>query len=214
MRISRVVAIHLVVIMVGSFSPSAANAQGGVGRIRSEISGTWVESVDATTGEVSLMSPGYPYGAGCVINELKIQDRALDNNDFAELRFSRRVFVSVTEERCESIPIARYAQLGDYLSLFDVMRFLARVNRGDALVSSGGDVSQQRNLFDCIKGLAVGKAAVTRVGTALDFDDSNAYVADIWCGAMPAGYRIVARGTSWFDGEMVWKVLPPLPHPD
>lgn len=192
----------------------SAAAQDVPALLHREVSERWAAVKDPVTGIVSLISPAYPLGSGCVINELTAPVAGVESGNLAASQLLKRLFVGLEGRGCSEIPGDWYASVYEPDPLYDVMRFATRVVKPEG-VEVGLSSPEERHLVsECVARIPLGLARMMTIRSAVDFDDSGHYLAEISCDLISRDQRVVARGVPWSGGEIQWAIirLPTRPH--
>ena len=201
------------VLLLLLFSVQALSAQDVPDLLHREVSERWVAVRDPTTGIVSLISPSYPFGSGCVINELIAPLDGIESGNLASSSLLKRLFVGTEGRKCSDIPPEWYAGIYEPDPPYDVMRFAVRVVNSDG-VDAGLESQEDRRLVsDCVAGIPNGSARMMSIRSAIDFDETGDYIAEIGCDLIPSDQRVIARGVPWAGGKIVWAIIRLPTHP-
>ena len=200
-------------LLLTLFGMRPVSAQDVPDLLHREVSERWVAARDPATGIVSLISPSYALGSGCVINELTAPLAGIESGNLASSRLLKRLFVGLEGRSCSEIPAEWYADIYEPDPPYDVMRFAVRVANSDGVEAGVESQVDRRRVSECVGGIPSGAARIVTIRSAFDFDESGDYIAEISCDLIPPGQRVIARGVPWGGGKIVWTIIPLPAHP-
>lgn len=204
----------LLALLLSLFTVQPVSAQDVPDALHREVSERWVAARDPATGIVSLISPGYALGSGCVINELTAPLAEIESGNLASSRLLKRLFVGLEGRSCSEIPAEWYADIYEPDPPYDVMRFAVRVAKSDGVDAGLESQEDRRRVSECVARIPNGSAKMMTIRSAIDFDESGHYIAEIGCDLIPDDQRIIARGVPWSGGKIVWAIIRLPAHPN